>query len=202
MQNVLADLALEAEGATRLSFRLARAFDARDERERAVQRVLTPIAKYWHCKRLTPLVTEAMEVLGGNGYVEDAPLARLYREAPLNGIWEGSGNVICLDVLRSIASKPQGLEALLAEMKDAGDTHLASHAEAIRSALTDPAASEPAARRIVERIALGAQATLMAREASPGAAQAFIASRIAGEGGGHFGTLPCAANLTAIIAAA
>ncbi len=108
MANVLADLALESEAATLIAFRLARAFDAsgRDARERDLQRILTPIAKYWLCKRMTPVAVEAMECLGGNGYVEEAPLARLYREAPLNGIWEGSANVICLDVLRAMARSP------------------------------------------------------------------------------------------------
>ena len=106
MTNVLADLALETEAAMLLAFRLAAAFDAsaRDARERELQRVLTPIAKYWLCKRMTPLAVEAMECLGGNGYVEEAPLARLYREAPLNGIWEGSANVICLDALRAVGA--------------------------------------------------------------------------------------------------
>src|SRR4051812_7529769 len=113
MQNVLADLALETEGATLLAFRLARAFDraAADETERRLVRLITPIAKYWLCKRNPAVALEAMECLGGNGYVEEAPLARLYREAPLNGIWEGSGNVICLDVLRSLEREPENLEA-------------------------------------------------------------------------------------------
>jgi len=118
MQNVLADLALETEAATLLAFRLAGAFDraGNDARERLLMRLVTPIAKYWLCKRLPPLVVEAMECLGGNGYVEEAPLARLYREAPLNGIWEGSGNVICLDALRSFEREPSGLEILYDEI--------------------------------------------------------------------------------------
>jgi putative acyl-CoA dehydrogenase len=204
MVNALADLALEAEAATRLAFRLARAFDASgdDERERAVQRVLTPIAKYWHCKRLTPVVAEAMEILGGNGYVEDGPMARLFREAPLNGIWEGSGNVIVLDVLRSIAAAPQGLEALLDEMRSAGDARLARHADGIARDLAQGADAGPAARSIAERIALGAQAAVMAREADPAAADAFIASRLGENRGLHFGTLDGNLPLRRIVDAA
>src|SRR5258708_33085412 len=120
---MLDDLALETEAAVVIVFRIARAFDrsGEDERERLLMRLMTPIAKYWLCKRLPPLVVEAMECLGGNGYVEEAPLARLYREAPLNGIWEGSGNVICLDVLRSIQKEPASLDVLLEEVNSGGE---------------------------------------------------------------------------------
>jgi putative acyl-CoA dehydrogenase len=192
MGNVLADLTLEVQAATLLAFRLARAFDASglDARERAVQRILTPVAKYWHCKRLPVMTVEAMEVLGGNGYVEESPLARLYREAPLNGIWEGSGNVICLDVLRSMAKSAEGLNALLEDMAAPGDARLARHAQAIRDGLAKSEGAEMAARRWVEMLALGTQAALMARHASPAASEAFIATRIGGEGGRQFGTLP------------
>ena len=198
MANVLADLTLEAQAAALLAFRLARSFDAgsvngvgpADARERAVQRILTPVAKYWHCKRLPVMTVEAMEVLGGNGYVEEAPLARLYREAPLNGIWEGSGNVICLDVLRSMAKSAEGLNALLEDMAAPGDARLARHAQAIRDGLAASEGAEMAARRWVEMLALGTQAALMARHASPAASEAFIATRIGGDGGRQFGTLP------------
>jgi putative acyl-CoA dehydrogenase len=197
MGNVLADLTLEAQAATLLAFRLARAFDASGAgsdaaggRERAVQRILTPVAKYWHCKRLPVMTVEAMEVLGGNGYVEESPLSRLYREAPLNGIWEGSGNVICLDVLRSLAKSAEGLGALLEDMAAPGDARLARHAQAIRDGLARSEGAEMAARRWVEMLALGTQAALMARHASPAASEAFIATRIGGEGGRQFGTLP------------
>src|SRR3954471_882683 len=123
MANVLADLALEAEAALLLAFRLAAAFDAsaKEARERELQRLLTPVAKYWLCKRMPVVAAEAMECFGGNGYVEEGPLARLYREAPLNGIWEGSANVICLDVLRAIARSPQALEVLADEVESASD---------------------------------------------------------------------------------
>jgi putative acyl-CoA dehydrogenase len=197
MGNVLADLTLEAQAATLLAFRLARAFDASGAgsdaaggRERAVQRILTPVAKYWHCKRLPVMAVEAMEVLGGNGYVEESPLSRLYREAPLNGIWEGSGNVICLDVLRSLAKSAEGLGALLEDMAAPGDARLARHAQAIRDGLARSEGAEMAARRWVEMLALGTQAALMARHASPAASEAFIATRIGGDGGRQFGTLP------------
>ena len=201
MANVLADLTLEAQAAALLAFRLARAFDASvvDARERAVQRILTPVAKYWHCKRLPVMTVEAMEVLGGNGYVEEAPLARLYREAPLNGIWEGSGNVICLDVLRSLAKSSEGLER--AAGGHGGHRRPASRAPCAKRsarALAKAEGAEPAARRIVEMIALGTQAALMSRSASPAAADAFIASRIAGDGGRQLGTLPPSANLREI----
>src|SRR5499427_8009847 len=135
MQNVLADLALETEAATLLAFRLAQAFDRskNDDNERRLVRLVTPIAKYWLSKRLPQVAAEAMECLGGNGYVEEAPLARLYREAPLNGIWEGSGNVICLDALRSIQKEPESMEALLAEIgKD--DERVRNRAQSVLNA--------------------------------------------------------------------
>jgi putative acyl-CoA dehydrogenase len=190
MQNVIADLALETEAAALLAFRLARAFDrsSDDEAERRLVRLMTPIAKYWLCKRLPPLVLEAMECLGGNGYVEEAPIARLYREAPLNGIWEGSGNVICLDVLRSLQKEPGTIEALLGEIRLGGERLR----EAVRlvSALPDPAQAESQSRRIVESIALALQASLMVRHGSGHAADAFCASRLDGNWGKAFGTLP------------
>lgn len=203
MGNVLADLTLEAQAAALMAFRLARAFDAgADPREKAVQRLLTPVAKYWHCKRLPVMTVEAMEVLGGNGYVEEAPLARLYREAPLNGIWEGSGNVICLDVLRSLAKSAEGLEALLADMNAVGDDRLARHAQGVREMLARAEGAEPAARAIVEALALGSQAALMAAHAVPAAAEAFIATRIGGTGGLQLGTLPASTDTRAILGAA
>jgi putative acyl-CoA dehydrogenase len=118
MQNVLADLALESEAATLTAFRLAQAFDlgGADPKERMLARIMTPIGKYWLCKRNPVFTVEAMECLGGNGFVEDGPFGRLFRESPLNGIWEGSGNVICLDVLRSVEREPESLKALLEEI--------------------------------------------------------------------------------------
>ena len=199
MQNVLADLALETEAATLLAFRLARAFDRarEDAREQLLARVMTPIAKYWLCKRLPAYVAEAMECTGGNGYVEEAPLARLYREAPLNGIWEGSGNVICLDVLRSFERAPVGLEGLLDEISRGGTRSRqasAAIAETLRSGC-----GEFEARRVVEAAAVALQASLMERHALPEAAGTFCASRLDGQSGRSFGTLPPATTCKAIL---
>ena len=203
MANVLADLSIEAEAAMRLAFRLARAFDAsaKDERERELQRILTPIAKYWVCKRMTPVAVEAMECLGGNGYVEEHPLARLYREAPLNGIWEGSANVICLDVLRAMARSPRALEALRDEIARAGDPRIDACMASSLPLVSDPAASEAQARTLVETLATCMQASLMARESSPDAAGAFIASRVQASGCGvrAFGTLAAGTQFGAIV---
>lgn len=202
MQNVLADLAIESEAAMLLAFRLARAFDLAqsDEHQRRVMRVLTPIAKYWHCKRITPYMTEAMECFGGNGFVEEHPMARLYREAPLNGIWEGSGNVICLDVLRSMQKTPDAVQALLAEIDVAAKDHpaLGAHIANIRKWLADPAQIESNARRVVEGLALAAQAALLCEYSQPALADAFIQSRIAREGGYAFGTLPARFDVAAL----
>ncbi len=194
MQNVLADLALEMEAATLLAFRLARAFDHMhtDAHERLMTRLITPIAKYWLCKRLTWFVTEAMECHGGNGYVEENPIARLYREAPLNGIWEGSGNVICLDVLRALNKEPGARDALMREMKPAAESEprLRVWLAAIAAQLSDTHNIEARARIITEQLALALQAALMIQHASPAAAEAFCATRLAGQGGYMFGTLP------------
>jgi putative acyl-CoA dehydrogenase len=202
MQNVLADLALETEAATLLAFRLARACDlaADDARERLLFRLTTPIAKYWLCKRLPPLVAEAMECLGGNGYVEEAPLARLYREAPLNGIWEGSGNVICLDVLRSMEREPAAFEALRDEI-DKGGERIRKGTRPILGLLRETIA-ESQARRIVEFVATALQASLMTQHASPEAAEAFCASRLESDWGRAFGTLPSSTPCAALVSRA
>jgi len=204
MQNVLADLCIESEAATITALRLARAYDEApgDETETLFKRLATAVSKYWICKRGPVHAIEALECLGGNGYVEESGMPRLYRESPLNSIWEGSGNVICLDVLRSIAKSREGLDALLQDMVDIGDKRLVRHADSIRSMLDKAEGAEPAARRIVEAIALGSQAALMARHASSAAAEAFIASRVGGDGGHAFGTLPPATPTAEIIASA
>ena len=203
MSQVLADLALEAEAAMLVAFRLAAAFDASaaDARERELQRVLTPIAKYWLCKRLTPLAVEAMECLGGNGYVEEAPLARLYREAPLNGIWEGSANVICLDALRAVARSGEALKVLADEIATAPDPRTARLVATASRLLADPAGAERNARSIVEMLAVSMQASLMKRYASEAAAEAFAASRLDPGGGGRasFGTLPGDTDTRALV---
>jgi len=212
MRNVLADLTLESEAATLLMVRLARAFDAResDERERAFGRIATAISKYWLCKRSPMHVSEALECLGGNGYVEESIMPRLYREAPLYSIWEGSGNVICLDILRALAKDPSTLEALMHELRlVAGadpridgcvrelETSLSQHAT--RSAANGGGNAEGQARRLAERAAVTLQASLMVRHSSSAAANAFISSRLGGEGGNAFGTLPSGADVQSIL---
>jgi putative acyl-CoA dehydrogenase len=204
MLNVLADLALETEAATLLALRLARAMDrsARDPQERLLARILTPVAKYWLAKRAPAFMFEAMECLGGNGYVEEAPLARYYREAPVNSIWEGSGNVACLDVLRSMQKQPGSIAMLLSEIRAGagGDRHLALLVDAIEAQLADADGIEQRARRIVEMAALALQASLMAQHAAPAAADAFFSSRVQGDWGHAFGTLPAGARCEEIVA--
>lgn len=201
MRNVLADLALESEAATLLMVRLARSFDRResDARERAFCRVATAIAKYWLCKRVPVHVGEALECLGGNGYVEESIMPRLYREAPLYSIWEGSGNVMCLDVLRALTKDPATMEALLAELKaTAGaDRRQDDFIAGIQQLLPVKAAGgrgessvEYSARELTEKLALALQASLVMQHSSSPIAEAFIASRLAGHHGQAFGTLP------------
>jgi len=193
MMNVLADLALDAEAATAIALRLARAYDSRDnESEAQFRRLATAVSKYWTCKRQTTLVAEALECLGGNGYVEESPMPRLLREAPLNGIWEGSGNVMCLDVLRAIVKEPASLEALLAEVDLAAgaDRRFDAHVAAVRASLADPVNGEYSARRLVERLALALQGSLLVRFAPPPVADAFCAARLGDGAGLAFGTLP------------
>jgi putative acyl-CoA dehydrogenase len=207
MRNVLADLALESEAATALAMRLAGAFDrADDEHEALLRRLLTPAAKYWICKRGPPLAAEAMEVLGGNGYVEDGPMPRLYRQMPLNSIWEGSGNVICLDVLRALAKEPRCLEALDAELAAARgrDRRFDAFVTRAKDAWRDPQSLEARARDVAQAIALAVQGALLLRHAPNSVAAAFCASRFAADGfaGGAFGTLPAGCDFAAIIARA
>jgi putative acyl-CoA dehydrogenase len=194
MQSVLADLALEVEAATALAFRLARAYDEApaDEGSRAFARIATAVAKYWVCKRAPHLIYEAMECLGGNGYVEESPLPRLYREAPVNAIWEGSGNVICLDVLRAMVREPASLPALLGELRLARGAHPAFDARLaeLERGLADPADAELRARDLVERMALALEACLLLRFAPPAVGEAFCAARLTGRGGLLFGALP------------
>jgi putative acyl-CoA dehydrogenase len=203
MQNVLADLALESEAATVLMLRLARAFDAaaQDPRERAFARIATAAAKYWVCKRAPHAIYEAMECLGGNGYVEESVLPRLYREAPVNAIWEGSGNVICLDVLRAMVREPETVPALLDELRLArgADRRLDAAVLALERELTDVADAEARARRLVERLALALQASLLARTAPAPVSDAFCASRLGGEGHLTFGTLPVGTPFAGIV---
>ena len=201
MRNVLADLALESEAATALALRLAAAYDRADEHEQALRRLLTPAAKYWICKRLAPFAEEAMEVLGGNGYVEDSILPRIYREAPVNSIWEGSGNVMCLDAMRAAGRNGEAVVALFDELDAArgGDARLDAFVAGLRRDLEDAAEREPAARRLTERIALAMQGALLVRHAPKEVADAFCRSRLQGDAGACFGTLPAGAAFAQII---
>ena len=180
MQTVLADLALESKAAMRLMLRLAQGFE---QGEPAWQRLMTPAAKLWVCKRAVECTGEAMELLGGNGYVEDGVLARLYREAPVNSIWEGSGNVMALDVLRAVAREPDVALALLDEFATSPDAPVQAEARALQRLLTgDPAALEAQARRVAQGLVLCAQGLLMRQQSSTAAADAFIATRFGGDG--------------------
>jgi putative acyl-CoA dehydrogenase len=208
MRNVLADLALESEAATLLAMRVARAFDARvtDSRERAFCRVATAITKYWLCKRSPFHVNEALECLGGNGFVEESIMPRLYREAPLYGIWEGSGNVICLDILRALTREAEAADALLSEIKQAKhtDPRLTGYLANLETDLTGQLKNksgpgENDARRLAERLALALQATLVANHSTPAVADAFIASRLANDHGQNFGTLSSNVDADAIL---
>jgi putative acyl-CoA dehydrogenase len=191
MRNVLADLAIESEAATVAMMRLARAYD---EEDGPFRRLATAVLKYWTCKRAPVHAAEALECLGGNGYVEEWPLARLYREAPLNSIWEGSGNIQCLDVLRAVTKTPESLEAVLDEIAQAGDPRLDACIANLREDL-----SEIQARRFVERLALALQGSLLVRHAPAAVADAFCATRLAGKGGRAFGTLPAGTDFQAIL---
>jgi putative acyl-CoA dehydrogenase len=192
MRNVLADLAIESEAATVLALRVARAFDENDS---AFARLAVAIAKYWTCKRTPAFVSEALECLGGNGYVEEFPMPRLYREAPLNSIWEGSGNVIVLDALRTVAKSPESFEGLRAEIRLAADPRL----EKFVGPLPDNA-DEISGRRFVEKLALALQASLLRRYSPAAVADAFCASRLDCDAGYAFGTLPPGVDTGSILA--
>ncbi|MFH8581248.1 acyl-CoA dehydrogenase family protein [Streptomyces zaomyceticus] len=207
MRNVLADLALESEAATALGLRLAAAHDAVDagggdaERERALLRIAVPAAKYWVTKRCTPLVAEALECLGGNGYVEESGMPRLLRESPLNSVWEGSGNIQALDVVRALRTEPAALDALLREVGAArgADHRLDRAIRGLLVELADLEGIEARARRLTERLALVLQGSLLVRWAPPEVADAFCASRLGGDGGAAFGTLPHTLDLRALV---
>ena len=201
MRNVLADLALESEAATTLGLRLAAAYDADTEEERAFLRLAVPAAKYWVTKRCTPTVAEALECLGGNGYVEESGLPRLLRESPLNSIWEGSGNVQALDVLRALQREPQALNAFLQEVGRArgADHRLDGAIKDLLAELADLNGIEARARRLVERMALVLQGSLLVRWAPPELADAFCASRLGRDWGTAFGTLPHTLDLASVV---
>ena len=204
MRAVLADLALESEAATILALRIARAFDeaeAGDQAAGAFARIAVAVGKYWLNKRVTNHVLECLECHGGAGYVEEGPMARLFREAPVNGIWEGSGNVICLDVLRALAREPEAAAAFMAELDLAAgaDRRLDQAIADLQALLANPEDAERRAREIVERLALVLQAGLMIRHAPPAMADGFIASRFDDHWGRAYGTLPAGLDLEAIV---
>lgn len=208
MRQVLADLALEVEAATAVALRLAAAYETADRQAAAFRRLATAAAKYWVTKRTPPMVAEALECLGGNGYVEESVLPRLYREAPLNSIWEGSGNVMCLDVLRAAGREPEALPAVMDEITlarggdrrfDAFVTELTRQLPCGREGQEELQAN---ARRLTERIALALQASLLLRQAPSAVADAFIASRLAGASGLAYGTLDRTVDTAAILARA
>ncbi len=235
MKNVLADLALESEAATLLMLRLAESYDraslwedepangarvaagrqAPIDEEQSFKRIVSAIAKYWLCKRAPQHVAEALECLGGSGYVEESGLPRLFRESPLNSIWEGSGNVICLDVLRAVAKEPLVVEAIERELEKGrgSDRRVDAHAQevlsdlrqcqsALRDGKTDAATVETGSRRLVEKVAIALQASLVVRFSPPAVADAFIESRVLRDHGFCFGTLAKGSKVDDIIARA
>ncbi|WIX99820.1 acyl-CoA dehydrogenase family protein [Amycolatopsis mongoliensis] len=202
MANVLADLVLESEAATTVAMRLAAAGDRRDDaQEQAFRRLGLAVSKYWVCKRAPMHAAEALECFGGNGYVEESGMPRLYREAPLSSIWEGSGNVAALDALRAMGKQPESVAAFFAEVEQAagGDARLDDAVDRVRKELTDLGAIEYRARRVVEAMALVLQGSLLVRHGHPAVADAFCASRFGGDWGIAFGTLPAGVDTGAII---
>ncbi len=211
MANVLADLCIESEATTALAMRLARAYDEahadaqageNDTDAQLFKRLATAVGKYWTCKRAPNHAFEALECLGGNGYVEESGMPRLYREAPLASIWEGSGNVMSLDVLRALTRSPRSLEVFLGEVQQAqgGDARLDARVEKLKQQFVDPTTLESRARRVVEDMALCLQGSLLVRHAPAAVTDAFCASRLAGDGGLEYGTLPAGVDFEGIIA--
>jgi putative acyl-CoA dehydrogenase len=201
MVNVLADLAIESEATTILMMRLAGAFDRSDDPAEAhFRRIGVAIAKFWTCKRAIAVVAEALECHGGNGYVEESILPRLYREAPLNSIWEGSGNVNALDVLRAMQREPESVAAYFAEVESAsGDKRLDRALADLKRELADVSDIEARARRIVEKMAVILEASLMLRHGDPVAGEIFCASRLEGDWGHSFGSLGSVRGLNSVI---
>jgi putative acyl-CoA dehydrogenase len=205
MQQVLSDMALDVEAATALSFRLARAFDRADDvRASAWRRLMTPITKYWVCKIAPAMAAEAMECLGGNGYVEEAPLARVYREVPVNSIWEGSGSVMALDVARVLQREPEAMQVVMEELAAASgeDQHLRRAHTRIEGMLYEPKLLDARGRTLIEALAVYAAATILRAHAPPAVADAFIATRISGDPRQTYGQGLEHADVRAIIARA
>jgi putative acyl-CoA dehydrogenase len=211
MRNVLADLCVESEASTALAMRLARAYDEAHADAQAgedstdaqlFKRLATAVGKYWTCKRAPNHAFESLECLGGAGYVEESNMPRLYREAPLTSIWEGSGNVMSLDVLRALTRAPRSLEVFLAEVEQAegANSDLDAGVAKLKDQFSDPGTLETRARRVVESMALCLQGSLLVRYAPAAVADAFCASRLGEEGGLEYGTLPAGTDFEAIIA--
>jgi putative acyl-CoA dehydrogenase len=203
MRNVVADLAVESEAFLWLSMRLAAALDHEhtDRAEGLLSRICTPVAKYWACKRVPQFVAEALECHGGNGFIGDHLMERLYREAPLNGIWEGTGNVICLDVLRSMQREPETVDAFRTEVRLArgADARLDAFTDGLERPLTNLNEFEVVARRVIEMMAFALQGSLLVRYSTPAVADAFCATRLDGDWGSAFGTLPNGLDTQAIV---
>ncbi|TDC18292.1 acyl-CoA dehydrogenase family protein [Actinomadura bangladeshensis] len=204
MRNVLADLAVESEAARITMLRLARATDRSvrgDASETAFKRLALAVSKYWVCKRWPAHAAESLECLGGNGYVEDSGMPRLFRESPLNSIWEGSGNVAALDLLRATLREPQTLEAFFDEvaLSQGADKRLDAAIKETKESFADTTTIEYRARRVAEHLALVLQASLLVRHGHPAVADAFCATRLAGDWGGAFGTLPPGLDVAPII---
>ena len=201
MQNVLADLALESEAALALTMRMGRALDhVHDELEEKFARLVTAVGKYWICKRAPEMIYEASECMGGAGYVEETILPRLYREAPVNSIWEGSGNVQCLDVLRALSKEPGVLDALFAELGDGhGDARLKAHIQSIKAGFADTSDIQYRARQLTEDMAVALQAKLLLEAGNSTVSDAFIVSRLDGRGR-VYGTLPRGVDVAALVA--
>jgi putative acyl-CoA dehydrogenase len=205
MRNVLADLCVESEAATISALRLARAYDEAiddDEEAQSLKRIANAVLKYWICKRAPAHAVESLECLGGNGFVEESGMPRLFRESPLGSIWEGSGNVQCLDVLRAMIKSPASLEAFFAEVQEGAvaEPRLDAYAKALRDEVPGEVETiETRARRIVEKMALALQASLLVRYGDPAVADAFCASRLSGDWGQAFGTLPAGTDFGRIV---
>jgi putative acyl-CoA dehydrogenase len=205
MRNVLADLAVESEAATVAAMRLARAYDevaAGDEEAANFRRLTNAVLKYWMCKRQPSHAVECLECFGGNGYVEESGMPRLYREAPLASIWEGSGNVQCLDVLRAMVKSPASVDAFFAEVLEGAGAEpmLDAYVSSLRDEIPgDIETIQLRARRIVEKMAVALQASLLVRYGDPATADAFCASRLSGDWGNAFGTLPAGTDFSSII---
>ena len=202
MQNVIADLAVESEAATALAIRLAAAVDdSADAHEAAFRRIALPLAKFWVCKRTPMLAAEALECLGGNGYVEESGMPLLFRESPLNSIWEGSGNVNALDVLRALSREPAALEAWIVEVGKASgeDDRLDRAIESVLESLADASEMEVRARRVAGAMAACLQGALLVQHAPAAVADAFCATRLGNEYGGTMGTLPRGIDLASIM---